>query len=197
MSKKENNKKSNKKLNKAEYNMTHSKSNEIKPPKTASLILLAIMLISIVGFAFVGTSSDTSSTTSLPFGEYQTTTGSVWAAVINEEQFVFEEIDSLAQNQELEPIATSILNSNLVNVYVEDNFSNLDGAFLLEQKISAAYNIPIVRVQNLSCETTTTVVFTYNATNYDSSCLTIESIPGEEFYDANSLMYFLVKDYQG
>jgi hypothetical protein len=203
MSKKENHKKTQKKLEKAEKAMTKHKSNEEKKPVMISIILLLLMVSSLVAFAFLDTGSTPGGNSdgnydNLPFGEYPTAQGNVWAAVINTEQFIFTDLEFIEGRDSVIPVAQTIKNSESIQVYVEEGFTNSDGTFLLEQKVSPAFGIPTSRVQNLTECSEQIIVFTYNASNpqYDG-CSVIESVQGEEYLDAQALSYYLVNDFQG
>jgi hypothetical protein len=203
MSRKEDHKKTQKKLEKAEKNMTKHKSNEDKKPVMISIILLLLMVSSLVAFAFLDTGTtpggnSDSGYTNLPFGQYPTQQGEVWAAVINEEQFIFQDLEFLEGRDHVIPTANNIKQSTQLQVYLEQDFANADGAFLLEQKVSSAFSIPVSRVQNLIQCTEQTIVFTYNGTQEQySGCSIMESIQGEEYLDAQALSYYLVNDFQG
>ncbi len=194
-------KKSQKKLDNAEKNMTKHSKNEEKKPVLISIILLLLMVSSLVAFAFVDTgttpgSRSDSAYENLPFGEYQTGQGTVWAAVINSEQFIFTDLEFLNEREDLAQKAQLIKSSESLEVYLDSNYTNYDGAFLLEQKVSNAFSIPVSRIENISECNQNTIVFTYNKSNY-MGCTVIESISGEEAQDAQALAYFMVNDFQG
>ena len=197
-------KKSQKKLDKAEKNMTKHTSTEEKKPVVISLVLLVLMVSSLVAFAFVDTgttpgSNSDSDFQNLAFGEYTLNTGeTVFAAVINSEQFLFTDLEFINGREDFAQKAQTIKSSDSLQVYLAQNYTNYDGAFLLEQKVSNAFNIPVSRIQNISTCNSSTVVFTYNTTNttYDG-CTVIESTQGNELLDVQALAYFMVNDFQG
>lgn len=203
MSKKEDHKKTQQKLEKAEKAMTKHKSNEDKKPVLISVILLLLMVSSLVAFAFLDTGTtpggnSDSGYDNLPFGQYPTQQGEVWAAVVNKEQFIFQDLAFLEGREDVIPVANIVKNSNDLKVYIEDGFVNADGAFLLERKVSTAFSIPVSRLQNLTQCTQQIIVFTYNASNpIYNGCSVMQSVQGEEYLDAEALAYYIVSDFQG
>jgi hypothetical protein len=174
------------------------KTNEETKGKTAALILLVIMIFSIAGFAMIGSNYSGNSnddTRNIPFQQFQYQGQTFYGAVINGEEFVFQTIDGFDQREDIAQIANQIKQASSLQTYVTSEYTDANGPFILEQKYSAAYSIPVTRIQNLSCETPTVVFTTNNSTEeIPEQCIVFKPMPGEEAQDALILSYYLIQN---
>lgn len=164
---------------------------------TSSLIMLVIMVLSIGGFAMLGSSNSGSSedkTQNVPFQEFNYQGQNFWGARINSEEFIFQSIEGYEEKANIAQAAQKIKTAQTLSVFIDKGFVDSNGPFLLEQKIAPAFNIPVQRIQNLSCDSPTVVFSLENSTTQiPDSCIKVISKLGEEANDAQILAYHLVK----
>lgn len=169
--------------------------------KVASLVILVIMALSVLGFAFISgggqleNSNGTSNNFPFNLNAFQNpTTGELYpGAVINNEQFIFlDGVDGYEDFQNLNELGKQIKQNDVLNIYVNSNFTSDDALFVIEQKLFNAFDIASNRVQNLSCETPT-LVMTNGFKEEFSNCLVFEAPKGEESRFSDILAYHMVK----
>ncbi len=173
----------------------HHEKEQQKKNLIASLVILAIMVLSIAGFALMsgGNISSSSSSSNLPLGQnFQDADGNLYyGAVKNGEQFIFlNGIDGYDENTQMSQLSQKILSHPIIDVYIDPAFTSDDSIYIIEKALSANL-IYSQRIQNTSCEAET-LIFTYNNT-YSGDCMVFVAIPGEEYTQAEALLYHLIK----
>jgi len=166
--------------------------------KYMSYFLLVLMVFSIAGFAFItggGHGGSPNSDNGLPeevplqFVEQQGVSG--WIAVRNSEYFEFTEIDSLIENREMFELAIKIKEKRDVDLYIDPNFSSLEGIYIIEKALTGLH-IRTNRVYSSTCSADT-LVLTHDASGLGEDCLVFETVNNETYAQANALVYHLVK----
>lgn len=182
---------------KKKYNASGEEVN--KTARYVAIFLLLIMVFSVVGFAMLGTGVDNDGNVNeqgipeyLPFQQLSQEGQTFWAAVINYELFVFETIEGYDQREDLAQAANSIKQFDSVNLVLDENFTDDNFPYLIEQKFSNAFEIPVSRSQEAQCGEGTVILTNNENHSFDGSCLVIQSDEGEEERDSLIFSYHLV-----
>ena len=165
--------------------------------KIAGIFMLAIMLLSVVGFALItgggyGQNSNSQSQTDISFQQFTDPgTGQVfWGAIINREQFIFLDIEGFDDFTNMKILGDELMSKEVVNVYIDTNFTSSDAIYNIE-KVLNAYKIPNSRVSQLNCNANTIVLT--NENKYEGDCMIFEAPKGEESRFSEVLLYHIVK----
>ena len=166
--------------------------------KVMAIIILVMMVISVLGFAMLGTGLSSSADVNeqgipnyLPFQQINSNGQLLWVASKNYELFVFENIEGYDLREDLAQIAFELKQKNQVNLVLDSNYSDSNFPFIIEQKFSKAFEIPVVRSNEIVCEENS-VILTNNLNHSFDNCLVIASNQGEEQRDASILSYHLI-----
>ncbi len=163
--------------------------------KTAAMIMLALMVLSILGFAMVGipfSNSEDGNPKNLPFGQYEQQGQTFWAAIKNEELFIFETIDGYEERQDMNEIAQKIKTLSYIEIYLDEGYSDSNIPFLVENKLSNAYGYTTQRISEEQCNENTLII-TYDSEK-TGGCMILKTSLGEEQRDSNILAYHMVKN---
>ena len=163
------------------------------------LFMLGMMLFSIAGFAFLSSggggfgSSGSSSVRDIPLQNFQTDTGEIfWGAIKNQYEFVFMDISGFDENFEMEKLANNLKDKNNVFIYVDDNFDSSDSIFLI-RKILSAYDINSAYLNEFECSSNSLILTNNMSLEVHEDCMIFNVEEGTEFYNAESLVYHLLK----
>ncbi|NQZ84491.1 MAG: hypothetical protein HRU03_02130 [Nanoarchaeales archaeon] len=176
-----------------------------KAAKYGGMFLLAIMILSIVGFALAqggGYSSEghgSGDGQNFPLTESAFQDGysgeTYWGAVIQGERFIFMDgIEGFDDFTNLANLANTIKSKSeqILLIKIDSNFTNSDALYLLEEKLFPVTGIQTTRVAHDSECNENTLLFT-NEMIEDSSCLQFIAPQGEEAYFADIFVYHMIK----
>lgn len=199
MAKEKNNKIDKKKKNQSNKKYDASGDEVNKTARYVAIFLLLIMVFSVVGFAMLGTGVDNEGNVNeqgipefLAFQQLSQEGQTFWAAVINYELFVFETIEGYDQREDLAQAANTIKQFDSVNLVLDENFTDDNFPYLIEQKFSNAFEIPVSRSQEAQCGEGTVILTNNENHSFDGNCLVIQSNEGEEERDSLIFSYHLV-----
>lgn len=157
-----------------------------------SIFILIIMVLSIAGFAMItagpnaGAKNKVTQDRPLQFYEKY----GVWAAVKNNQQFIFKNISSFDGQLDLLGLSNQIKDKKQINIYVEPQF-DLSSLFIIEKALKAL-NINYAEISNYNCETNN-LILTYNKSMDNSNCMNFIANENTSYYRANALVYHLIK----
>ena len=158
-----------------------------------SLFILVIMLLSVAGFALMSGGGGAASgevPDEFPLQQIEYEGQVFWYAIRNSEQFIFESIDGFEEDLVMKGLASKIKSQDVVEIYVDDNFTNSDSLFLVEKALRGI-KIPFGRVDEFKCESNT-LVFSDNE-SLSGDCMKFIASNEDAYEKANMLVYHLVK----
>lgn len=160
-----------------------------------SLFILAIMLLSIVGFAMMNSNQNVSTEDGtipkeLEFKQVEQDGKIFWVSIKNHEIFIFESIDGYDARVDMATLATQIKTKKEIKLYVDEGFESSDAIFMVN-KVLKGLQITEQRVTTKICDENT-LVLTHNQ-SFEGNCMKFISKKGEEYKDANILVYHLVQ----
>lgn len=175
-----------------------------KVAKYGGLFLLAVMVLSIAGFALSqggGYSADNGGDGSQNFpltqGAFQNsqTQESYWGAVIQGERFIFQNgIDGYEDFQDMAELANSIKSKSeqILSIKIDSNFTNSDALYLIEEKLFPVTGIETKMSLDITPCNENTILFT-NKFVENSTCLQFVAPQGEEANFADIFVYHMIK----
>lgn len=167
--------------------------------KVISLLILGIMLLSLVSFAFLQSppqSQDQMGNNvneegipeSLEFQEIETQQGeSTWAAIKNYEVFEFQNPEVYRPQEDMEQVADQLNTLQQVEIYQSPEFENSNALYLLEKYLSAS-NIENTRVEEQQCNENT-IYLTNKQEDLPQGCMVISAEEGEEETRVEAVLY--------
>ncbi len=163
-----------------------------------SLFIAVIMIFSIVGFALMSGGPSGSSSGSMDFplqaGAFRDDIGNTyWGAVKNSEQFVFYSVDGFDERQDIGLLAQRMKNYNLIEVFVDSNFTDSNALYMIENKISNAIDINFVRVNDGSCDMENKLIVSNNVSYEDGNCMKFIVSNENASIEADMLAYHMLK----
>lgn len=128
------------------------------------LIIIFLMVSSLLAFALnsgtqTGAATGEEMPANLELQQVQYEGQTVWVAIKNEEQFVFEGVSQFEGREDLEALVNQMASQSSVDLYIEPGYSNGDAIFLIEKSLSAL-DIPTQRISEMSCNSNTIVITT-------------------------------------
>lgn len=165
----------------------------------ASMILLVIMVLSIAGFALsggsVGSSSNSNSNSmpsEIPFQQFQDQeSGQIfWGAIRNSEQFIYMNITGFDNRTDLINLAAEIKQHTYINIYKDSSFNSAEADYVLD-KAFRGIQIGTQKLTNETCDSNTLYLTTNQ--NFTGDCMIFHPEVGQEYNDANILVYFLIQ----
>lgn len=178
-------------------NGIHFKNLKLDSTFWTSFILLLIMVLSIVGFALSGSGVDNGNDGQLPneipFQQFEDpSSGTIfWGTIRNSEQFIFLDINGYDNRTDLANIAGQIKLYQNLSVYIDSDYKSADSQYLISKALKGI-KINEVKLNTLETCTEDTLVLTLNE-SFEGNCIKLISKEGEEFRDAENLVYFLVQ----
>lgn len=157
-----------------------------------SIFIIAIMILSIGGFAMSGTSFQSSNKIpdEVAFQQFETEGQIFWGAVKNKEQFIFLDIAGFDnQTEELE-IATQIKLQNNINIYIDEGFESSDTIFLLEKALRGL-RINSQQITTKECNSNTLILT--NNESLEGNCIKFISNNEDAYRKAEIVTYYLVQ----
>ena len=180
------------------------KNKDVEVNKTArfvAIIILVMMVLSVVGFAMLGTGLDSNQEVNeqgipkyLPFQQISQNGKLFWVGVLNFELFVFENIEGFDYREDLAQIAFDLKRKDSLNLVLDADYSDSNFPFVLEQKYSRAFDIPVNRIEDLNCVENSLILTNNLNHSFDGDCLVIATKRGEEERDSLILSYHLIVD---
>lgn len=181
--------------------ITHRQDDEKRRKNNViiSLVIVLIMGFSAVGYVFISggapASQQNGQMTDFPLteGAFRDTAGNTyWGAVKNNEQFVYLSVEGYDERTDIEQIAQRLENQRVVELFVGDNITDSNAIFTLEKKISNAFEISFVRVENSTCDKDSKLILT-SRENITGNCMILKTndLTAEE--DVMILSYHMLK----
>lgn len=162
-----------------------------------SLFILAIMVLSVVGFAMMsgggsGTNSD-GVPSEIPFQQFKDPNSGIifWGAVRNSEQFIFENIDGFESKLEEKNLADKIKEQESINIYIDKGFDSSETILLFEKGLRGI-KTPFNLVNQFECNSNT-IIFTNNEKNEYKTCIVFLSSNEEAYNKTNYVLYHLIQ----
>jgi len=160
-----------------------------------SLFIMAIMLLSIVGFAMMNSNQSVSTEDGtipkeLEFKQVEQDGQIFWVAIKNYEIFIFETIDGYDARVDMQDLANQIKSKKEIKIYVDNDFESSDAIFMVD-KVLNGLQITSEKVQTKTCDENTLVLT--NNKSFEGNCMKFISNKGEEYKDINILVYHLVQ----
>lgn len=174
---------------------------ENRGAKFIALFLLILMIFSVIGFAMLGTAPSNTQDVNeegiprnLPLQQIVSGEQIAWVATKNYELFIFEDVSGFDQREDISSIAFEMKQKDSLNLFLDDNFTDSNLPFVIEQQFSNAFQIPVLRINDLSCDENTLVLTNNINKSFDGSCLVLASQIGEEEFNSMALSYHLIRD---
>lgn len=162
-----------------------------------AIVLLAIMVLSIAGFALMssggGTESADQTSQDVPLQQFKDPNyGVFWGAIKNGEKFIYADISGYDNATRVIAVADAIRNLSTVVIYQDNSVVSSDAMFIVE-KTMRGIGKPYSRVMSTDCSVPTLVLSSNTSKKYSNKCIVLPLIEGEEVRNADILSYFLIQ----
>jgi hypothetical protein len=181
--------------------ISHKKDDEKRKKNNVivSLVIVFIMVLSMVGFVVMsggnpqGQQNGEISDFPLTENAFRDTAGnSYWGAVKNSEQFVFADVEGYEQRTDLIEIAEKLKNQRVVELYIDDNITDSNAKFMIEQKISDAFEISFAQTEDMSCDKENKLIIT-SSNNISGNCMIIQTSDQFAEEDTQTLAFHMLR----